>query len=122
MKKSILIVCSALFVLTSYNAMANKEHIMKPMMNQTHSAMNDEYMKAMDKMHKPMMEGITAQDPDVAFVKGMIPHHQGAIDMAKIELKYGKDAKTRALAEEIIKSQEKEVALLKKWLENHKAK
>jgi len=44
LKKSILIVCSALFVLTSYNAMANKEHIMKPMMNQTHSAMNDEYM------------------------------------------------------------------------------
>ncbi len=50
------------------------------------------YLAAMDKMHGPMMEGARASNPDVAFVRGMIPHHQGAIDMARIVLQYGKDA------------------------------
>lgn len=45
------------------------------------------YMEAMMKMHAPMMTGVHAKDPDVAFVCRMIPHHQGAIDMARVVLK-----------------------------------
>ena len=63
-----------------------------------------------------MMEGMAYPDPDAAFVLGMIPHHQGAIDMAEIVLKYGKDPETRKLAEEIIKAQQSEIAKMKAWL------
>lgn len=69
-----------------------------------------EYMKAMDAMHGGMMRGIQDPDPDAAFVKGMLPHHQGAVDMARIQLKYGKDPEMRKLAEGIIAAQEKEIA------------
>jgi uncharacterized protein (DUF305 family) len=67
------------------------------------------------KMHKDMTIEFTG-DADVDFMKGMIPHHQGAIDMAQVLLKYGKDAETRKLAEEIIAAQETEIAFMKAWL------
>lgn len=67
------------------------------------------------RMHKEMDIAYTG-DADVDFVKGMIPHHQAAIDMARIELQYGKDEKTRALAQAIIKAQEAEIADMQAWL------
>ena len=70
------------------------------------------------KMHRDMAIDYTG-DADVDFVRSMIPHHQGAIDMARIELEHGKDPEMRRLAEEVIKAQEAEIADMRKWLEEH---
>jgi hypothetical protein len=74
------------------------------------------YRAAMDRMHGPMMQGIVNADPDRAFVLGMIPHHQGAIDMAEIVLKFGKDTRTQHLAREIIAAQRREIGEMREWL------
>jgi uncharacterized protein (DUF305 family) len=58
-------------------------------------------------------------NPDVDFVTNLIPHHQGALDMARAELEYGTDPKIRKLAESIIKSQDKQIAQIRGWLVRH---
>ena len=75
------------------------------------------YQQGMTKMHDDMMQGLTAEDADVAFAQGMIAHHQGAIAMAKTELKYGKDAQMRELAEQIIAAQQPEIDRMQAWLQ-----
>jgi Domain of unknown function (DUF305) len=70
------------------------------------------------KMHGAMDIAFTG-NADADFVKGMIPHHQGAIDMAETVLAFGKDPEVRKLAEEIIKAQTSEIALLKDWLKKN---
>ena len=77
------------------------------------------YMEAAENMHGPMMEGIQATDPDVAFVRGMIPHHEGAIAMARVVLQYGKDPKTRKLAEDVIREQQREIEEMQSWLKEN---
>jgi uncharacterized protein (DUF305 family) len=86
----------------------------KPMGDQSPSS--QAFADANAKMHKDMMVEMTG-NTDVDFVRSMIPHHQGAIDMAKIELQYGKDPEIRKLAEAVIKAQEAEIAEMNAWLE-----
>lgn len=83
-------------------------------------AAHQDLMDGMDAMNADMMAGGTASDIDVAFVCSMIPHHRGAIDMAKAELAHGDDPWARQLAEGIIAAQEKEIADMLKWLEGQK--
>jgi uncharacterized protein (DUF305 family) len=73
------------------------------------------FRAANDRMHRDMDIQFSG-DADIDFIKGMIPHHQGAIDMAKVVLGFGKDAETKKLAEEIIAAQEKEIAFMREWL------
>ena len=72
-------------------------------------------MQPMDAMMKAMPMTSTGK-PDADFLLMMIPHHQSAIDMAKVELAHGKDAKLLKLAEDIIKAQEAEIADMQAWL------
>ncbi|WP_292166533.1 DUF305 domain-containing protein [Mesorhizobium sp.] len=66
-----------------------------------------------------MMKAIQAEDPDVAFVQAMVPHHQGAIDMARAVLQFGKDDQVRDWANQIITAQQAEIAAMQKWLKQH---
>ena len=68
-----------------------------------------------NKMHEDMAITFTG-DADVDFVRGMIPHHQAAIDMAKVVIGFGKDPEVRKLAEAVIKAQDGEIAMMKDWL------
>lgn len=81
----------------------------------TESAATKAYKAANDAMHRDMNVPLTG-DADVDFVRSMIPHHQGAIDMAKIVLAHGKDPAIRKLAEEVIAAQDTEIAMMRKWL------
>lgn len=67
-------------------------------------------------MSREMMRAPMSGDPDRDFVSMMIPHHQGAIDMAKVEVLYGKDPALRRLAQEIIVTQGSEIALMERGL------
>jgi uncharacterized protein (DUF305 family) len=49
----------------------------------------------------------------------MIPHHQGAVEMAKVALKHAKDPATKKMAQAIVKAQEKEVGEMQAWLKKH---
>lgn len=77
------------------------------------------YKRDMDKMHQAMSSMEYSGDADIDFARGMIPHHQAAIDMAKTVLEHGKDPEIRKLAEEIVAAQEREIKQLEAWLEKH---
>lgn len=78
------------------------------------------YAQEMKAAHQKMMNEMTAMtpsgNPDKDFAMMMMPHHQGAIDMAELQLKYGKDPELRKMAQEIIDAQKREIADFEKWL------
>ena len=76
-------------------------------------------MESMERMQRQMTAVPATGDTDQDFVAMMIPHHQGAIDMAKAELANGKDPEMRKLAEDIVKAQETEITQMRAWQQKH---
>ncbi|MCX7305516.1 MAG: DUF305 domain-containing protein [Hyphomicrobiales bacterium] len=78
--------------------------------------------KALEEANSAMHQSMTMEmtgNVDADFMRSMIPHHQGAIDMARIVMEYGKDPEVRTLAEAIVSAQETEIAFMKAWLEKN---
>jgi len=74
-------------------------------------------MQAMMEMNVPMMATHAIADPDLAFHCGMIAHHAGAIAMAEVELQYGDDEQSKAMAQQIIDAQGPEIEEMTAWVE-----
>lgn len=79
------------------------------------------FRAAGDRMMRDMSRPMTG-DADQDFVAGMLPHHQGAVAMAKIELQYGRDPNLRRLAQAIVAAQEQEIARMREWQRSHPAR
>ena len=78
------------------------------------SSMHD---SAHNEMHRAMNE--PTGNADIDFARGMIPHHEMALDMAKRELESGHDPELRSLATAIIKAQNKEIDQMQSWLDKN---
>src|SRR6202035_5982692 len=78
-----------------------------------------ELMSSINQMHAVMHSVEPSGNSDTDFVRLMLPHHQGAIDMAKTELMRGKDPEIRRLAQEIITDQQSEIMLMQLWYKQH---
>ncbi|MES2425319.1 MAG: DUF305 domain-containing protein [Bacteroidota bacterium] len=77
------------------------------------------YLSYMDEMMDKMMMPAKAASPEGAFFEEMIPHHEGAIQMAKYEIAHGKDFEMRQLAKSIMAEQNSEIGLMKLWLKDN---
>jgi uncharacterized protein (DUF305 family) len=85
---------------------------MRPAATRFMQAMNG----SMERMDRQMANAPMNGNADHDFASMMIPHHQGAIDMAKAELIYGKDPVMRRLAQEILVDQQSEIEAMELWL------
>ena len=123
MKKLMTFITLSAVAISNY-AQANEQPHQAHMNMQmsTGSAMQQELMQGMNQMNQDMMAAAQYKDPDVAFAAGMLPHHIGAVKMAEVELKYGKDPEMRKLAENIINAQQAEIEQMQKWLKAHNKK
>ena len=83
------------------------------------SNFKQEMTTIMNNMNHDMSSNLMTGDVDYDFAVMMIPHHNGAIEMAKAELMYGKDPLMRRLAQEILVEQQSEIDIMNLWLKKH---
>ena len=104
---------------TSSDMQADMQKMMADMMPSPKDAASTKDFKEADMAMMHNMHVAYTGNPDVDFRTHMIPHHQGAIDMAKVALKHAKDPATKQMAQKIIDDQEKEIAEMQDWLKKN---
>lgn len=117
-KSSIAVLFSAFLSTTAFatNTVADHSQHMPTTNLAASKTMMDDSMAAMSGMHSLKLTG----DPDLDFIAGMLPHHEGAIVMSESILPTLTDPAVHQLALDIITSQKAEVAYMKQWLASHK--
>lgn len=85
-------------------------------MDHSAHAMPSMNMQAMGEQMTAELQPLTGRAFDIRFVQLMIEHHQAAIDMARMEVMRGTDARVKAAAQGVMTAQEKEIALMDGWL------
>jgi uncharacterized protein (DUF305 family) len=121
---SAVLVCALAFtspvLAQDHTTQKTKQHDMMAMPKGDQSASSKAFAEANAKMHKDMAIPFTG-NADTDFVSGMIAHHQGAIDMAKVVLQYGKNEQTRKWANDIVREQAREISEMQAWLKANKS-
>ncbi|MCU6435261.1 DUF305 domain-containing protein [Undibacterium sp. Jales W-56] len=120
-KAAVGLVCSA--VLISPVAVSAQAAAPAPHAHTTapggETATAPDFMAAMSKMQSEMQAMKMSGDTDHDFAMMMRSHHQGAIDMAKMELARGTDKQLKQMAQKMVTEQTKEIATLDKWMAQH---
>ena len=108
-------------VLLSTASLATAIWLTLAIAQESESGQNHSFHQLMDQamivMDDGMKQAPMCGSPDRDFAAMMIPHHQGAIDMAKAELLYGKDPVMRRLAQEIVVTQQQEIVVMRRQLD-----
>lgn len=111
-----VLAAATLAVLAGSHVLAQHQHHRPAPQATAETASTKAYRAAAHRMHQGMDITYTG-DADRDFAIGMIPHHQGAIDMANVVLERGTRPELRAFAESIVASQGDEIALMRSWQE-----
>lgn len=121
-KKTITLLAISSFIFIANAAENHNEHHNHANHLNKNDSIQSEYSKEYSIINDNMHKGMTFEstgNPDKDFVIGMIAHHKGAVEMAKVQLKYGSDENLINLSNEIISAQEKEIKLMEDWLKNN---
>ena len=114
----LLVLTAALLALTACDVAGRDEAPVQATAEATaasgRTAAQQAFAKANNRMHAAMAE--IPADPDEAFMRGMLAHHRGAVEMAEVELAHGQDEQARGLAQRIIDAQQVEIAEMEAWL------
>jgi uncharacterized protein (DUF305 family) len=114
-----LLACVSLTVQAQQNAAMPGMNMAAPAAGSGASASTQAFQQGEAQMMQNMSAPPYVGDADRDFVAHMIPHHQGAVNMAQVELKYGRDPAIKKLARDIIKAQDQEIAFMQKWQAQH---
>ena len=95
---------------------------MQPMNMDNMSAAQKEFHAAMQKMNRDMMQGMMDPDPGTSWMKQMIAHHQGAVDMSEIVLKHSKDSNVMKEAQKTKEQNQKDLKELQAKLKKDEKK